>query len=141
MDDGEENGKQVRFSPKWVKQHRKKLGMSRRVYAQLLDVSPQTIMGWESGRTRPRRDALRQWRDMRVKGVRELRSILNGADGEGTSRGRTRRRKRRVARGATRRTTRRTTRRVVGRRKRAASARPRAKARVRRTRRARARRR
>jgi len=149
LDDDQEDGKQVRFSPAWVKKHRKKLGMSRRVYAQLLQVSPQTIMGWESGRTRPRRGALRLWRDMRVKGVRELRSMLNGGDGEGASRGRVRRRKRAASRGAGRRAatrgaargaTRRTIRRVVRRRKSAASARPRKKARVRRVR-ARARRR
>ena len=134
--DDEEGGKQVRFSPKWVKKHRKKLQMSRRVYAQLLDVSPQTIMGWESGRTRPRRGALRQWREMRTKGIRELRSLLNGASEEGASTGRrTRRRKkkavrRRAARGVARRAARKSTRRVVRRRKRAAaSTRPRTRAR------------
>ena len=135
-DIGEEDGKQVRFSPKWVKKHRKKLRMSRRLYAQLLQVSPQTIMGWESGRTRPRRGVLRQWREMRAKGVRELRSMLNGAVAEGASRGRAGRRRkgvrRRAARGTARRTIRRTTRRVVRRRKRTASTRPRAKARARR---------
>ncbi len=70
--------KQVRFSPSWVKRHRSKLGMSRRVYAKLLSVSPQTIMGWETGRTRPRRTALRTWRSIRGKGVRELRALVAG---------------------------------------------------------------
>ncbi|HKW50347.1 MAG TPA: hypothetical protein VJQ53_01300, partial [Candidatus Eisenbacteria bacterium] len=70
--------KQVRFSPAWVKRHRSKLGMSRRIYAKLLSVSPQTIMGWESGRTRPRRSALKTWRDIRGKGVRELRALVTG---------------------------------------------------------------
>lgn len=75
-DEEEEGGPQVRFSPKWVKKHRGKLGMSRFLYAQLVGVSPQTIMGWESGRTRPRRNALRTWRAIRAKGVRELRAML-----------------------------------------------------------------
>ena len=76
---GEEtDGKQVRFSPNWVKKHRRKLGLSRRLYAQLIGVSPQTIMGWEAGRTRPRRAALRTWRQMRAKGVRELKAALEG---------------------------------------------------------------
>ena len=70
--------KQVRFSPSWVKRHRSKLGMSRRIYAKLLSVSPQTIMGWETGRTRPRRTALRTWRSIRGKGVRELRALVAG---------------------------------------------------------------
>src|SRR5262249_8857399 len=48
-DEADEDGPQVRFSPKWVKKHRSKLGMSRLVYAQLIGVSPQTIMGWEAG--------------------------------------------------------------------------------------------
>jgi len=49
---------QIRFSPQWVKKHRKKLNMSRRVYAKLVGVSAQTIFGWETGRARPRRGAL-----------------------------------------------------------------------------------
>jgi len=140
--DEEEDGKQVRFSPRWVKKHRKKLQMSRRVYAQLLDVSPQTIMGWESGRTRPRRGALRKWREMRAKGIRELRSLLDGVQANGASPARRKRRRKkavrrgaargaaRTARRATRRAARGATRRVVRRRKRAAaSARPRTRAR------------
>ena len=74
----EGDAKQVRFSPAWVKRHRSKLGMSRRVYAKLLSVSPQTIMGWETGRTRPRRGALRTWRSIRGKGIRELRALVAG---------------------------------------------------------------
>ena len=74
----EDSGKQVRFSPAWVKRHRSKLGMSRRIYAKLLSVSPQTIMGWESGRTRPRRSALKTWREIRGKGVRELKALVTG---------------------------------------------------------------
>src|SRR6185295_17886561 len=81
----EDSAKQVRFSPAWVKRHRSKLGMSRRIYAKLLSVSPQTIMGWETGRTRPRRGALKTWRDLRGKGVRELRALVTG--GSTTKRG------------------------------------------------------
>ena len=75
---GEEEAKQVRFSPTWVKRHRSKLGMSRRIYAKLVGVSPQTIMGWESGRTRPRRSALRMWRGLREMGIRELKALVGG---------------------------------------------------------------
>lgn len=70
------SGRQIRFSPAWVKQHRGKLGMSRRVYSKLLGVSAQTILGWESGRTRPRRAALQAWRSLRERGARELKAMV-----------------------------------------------------------------
>ncbi len=100
-EDETEDGPQVRFSPKWVKKHRSKLGMSRLVYAQLIGVSPQTIMGWEAGRTRPRRGALKAWRAIRGKGVRELRAMLSegGEAPRGTKR-RVRRRLKRAVRRA-----------------------------------------
>ena len=69
---------QIRFSPKWVQKHRKKLKMSRRVYANLVGVSAQTIFGWETGRARPRRGALESWRRIRSMGKRELRGMTKG---------------------------------------------------------------
>jgi len=71
-------GSQIRFSPAWVTKHRKKLKMSRRVYAKLIGVSAQSIFGWESGRTRPRRGALESWRRIRGMGKRELTALLSG---------------------------------------------------------------
>jgi DNA-binding transcriptional regulator YiaG len=98
-DDGDdEGGTQVRFSPAWVKKHRSKLGMSRLLYAKLVGVSPQTIMGWEAGRTRPRPGALRAWRAIRGRGVRELRAMLANGSGGGASPVRKRRARRRLKR-------------------------------------------
>ena len=94
----DEGGTQVRFSPAWVKKHRSKLGMSRLLYAQLVGVSPQTIMGWEAGRTRPRPGALRAWRAIRGRGVRELRAMLANGSGGGASPVRKRRARRRLKR-------------------------------------------
>lgn len=75
---------QIRFSPAWVRKHRKKLNMSRRVYAKLVGVSAQSIFGWETGRSRPRRKALASWRRLRGMGVRELKALPGvGADGRG----------------------------------------------------------
>ncbi|HXF59327.1 MAG TPA: helix-turn-helix domain-containing protein [Candidatus Saccharimonadales bacterium] len=88
-------GPQIRFSPAWVKQHRKKLKMSRRVYAKLVGVSAQTIFGWETKRARPRRSALEAWRRIRGMGVRELKA-LQGAT-KGRKRGRPARKARRVS--------------------------------------------
>lgn len=100
----ESEGSQIRFSPAWVKRHRKKLKMSRRVYAKLVGVSAQSIFGWESGRTRPRRSALESWRRIRGMGVRELREM----PGVGRPDGRTRRaRARKRGKPATRRKARR----------------------------------
>ena len=113
-EDEDEDGPQVRFSPKWVKKHRSKLGMSRLVYAQLVGVSPQTIMGWEAGRTRPRRGALKAWRAIRAKGVRELRSML--AEGGEVSPGTKRRVRRRLKRAVRRARVRKAVRRVRVRR-------------------------
>ena len=78
---------QIRFSPAWVKQHRKKLKMSRRVYAKLIGVSAQSIFGWESGRTRPRRGALESWRRIRGMGKRELTSLIGSEGKDGRKRG------------------------------------------------------
>jgi len=72
----EGDGKQIRFSPVWVKSHRKKLSLSRRLYAKLVGVSAQTIMLWETGKSRPRRGALATWRAVRGKGRRELKAAL-----------------------------------------------------------------
>ena len=89
-------GSQIRFSPAWVKRHRKKLKMSRRQYAKLIGVSAQSIFGWETERSRPRRAALETWRRIRGMGVRELKA-LSGADADkrGSKRGRPAMKKRR----------------------------------------------
>jgi len=73
------DGPQIRFSAQWVRKHRKKLGMSRRIYAKLIGVSAQTIFGWESGGTRPRREALETWRRIRGMGTLEVRAMLAAA--------------------------------------------------------------
>jgi DNA-binding transcriptional regulator YiaG len=106
-EEDEEGGKQVRFSSSWVRAHRKKLGMSRQLYARLVGVSAQTIMGWEAGRTRPRRGALRTWRSIRGKGVRELRAMLDRGEGAAAGSGRGSRGRRRAGRKAGRKVARR----------------------------------
>jgi hypothetical protein len=61
-------------------------------------VSPQTIRGWDAGRTRPRPGALRAWRAIRGRGVRELRAMLANGSGDGASPVRKRRARRRLKR-------------------------------------------
>jgi len=103
---------QIRFSPAWVKRHRKKLNMSRRVYAKLVGVSAQSIFGWESGRTRPRRTALQSWRRIRGMGKRELKALIGSESTDRRRRG-ARGKKRPAKRGRARTTSRPRTRRTA----------------------------
>lgn len=61
----------VRFSPKWVRTHREKLGLSQADYAAVVGVSALTIYNWESGKTRPRARQLAAWAAVRALGKRE----------------------------------------------------------------------
>ena len=58
----------VRFSPRWVKIHREKIGLSAADYGKLVGVSGLTIYNWESGKARPRPNLLPA-----LAGVRALR--------------------------------------------------------------------
>ena len=91
--EGAGGGRQIRFSPAWVKSHRKKLALSRRLYARLVGVSAQTIMLWETGKSRPRRGALATWRAVRGKGQRELKASLVEAPRRGRKAGAGRKRR------------------------------------------------
>ena len=65
------DSERVRFSPKWVKADRKRLGLSARDYARLVGVSTLTIYNWEHGKTKPRAQQLSQWAKVRGLGKRE----------------------------------------------------------------------
>jgi DNA-binding transcriptional regulator YiaG len=47
-------GDEIRFSPKWLKSHRAKLGLSAEKYAKLIGVSPLSVYHWENGKSTPR---------------------------------------------------------------------------------------
>jgi DNA-binding transcriptional regulator YiaG len=53
-----EQSDEVRFSPRWVKAHRNKLGLSALDYGKLIGVSGLTVYNWESGKSRPRESLL-----------------------------------------------------------------------------------
>jgi DNA-binding transcriptional regulator YiaG len=44
----------VRFSPRWIKAHRARLGLSAQDYGKLIGVSTLTVYNWEAGKARPR---------------------------------------------------------------------------------------
>jgi DNA-binding transcriptional regulator YiaG len=63
--------KAVRFSPKWVKADRQRLGLSAKDYGALVGVSSLTIYSWESGKSKPRTKRLAAWAEVRGIGKRE----------------------------------------------------------------------
>lgn len=66
----------VRFSPKGLRSHREKLGISAADYASLVGVSAQTIYLWEREQTKPRRSQFPALVAARKLGVREAQRRL-----------------------------------------------------------------
>lgn len=61
----------TRFSPVWLKAHRRKLGLSAADYARLVGVSSLTIYNWEHGRSKPQRKQMAALAAVRELGKRE----------------------------------------------------------------------
>lgn len=70
-----------RFSPKWLKAHRNKLGLSAREYALLVGVSTLTIYNWESGKSKPQAAKLEALAAVRGMGKREAHKRLDELEG------------------------------------------------------------
>lgn len=71
-----DQGKAVRFSPKWVRADRKRLGLSAKDYARLVGVSSLTIYNWEHGKSKPNAERLAAWAEIRGIGKREAQRRL-----------------------------------------------------------------
>ncbi len=67
----EDRSEGVRFSPRWLKLHREKIGLSAADYGKLVGVSSLTIYNWESGKARPRPKLLPALAAVRGLGKRE----------------------------------------------------------------------
>ncbi len=61
----------VRFSARWLKVHRERLGISAADYGKLVGVSSLTIYNWESGKSKPRQQGLAALATVRGLGKRE----------------------------------------------------------------------
>ncbi len=61
----------ARFSPRWVKANREKLGLSAADYGELVGVHAMTIYNWEHGRSKPRKEQLAALVSVRKLGRRE----------------------------------------------------------------------
>ena len=66
----------VRYSPKGLITHRKKLGLSAADYAKLVGVSSLTIYNWEKEASRPRNEQLAKLVAVRGMGKREALARL-----------------------------------------------------------------
>jgi DNA-binding transcriptional regulator YiaG len=66
----------VRFSPKWLKADRKRLGLSAKDYGRLVGVAALTIYNWEGGKSKPRARQLASWAKVRGIGKREAQRRL-----------------------------------------------------------------
>lgn len=60
-----------RFSPKWLKSHRARIGLSASDYARLIGVTALTIYNWESGKGKPTKARLAALVSVRKIGRRE----------------------------------------------------------------------
>ena len=67
----------MRFSPRSVRSHRKRLKLSAEEYAKLVGVSMQTIYHWEQGKSRPRKSQLAALVTARALGRREALKRLD----------------------------------------------------------------
>ncbi len=61
----------VRFSPRWVKADRERLGLSAKDYGLLVGVAGITIYNWEKAKSKPRDKQLAAWAAVRGIGKRE----------------------------------------------------------------------
>ena len=75
----------IRFSPKSIRTHRKRLGLSAENYAKILGVSMQTVYHWDQGKSRPRQAQLQRLAAVRQMGKREARKRLAMANTTSTS--------------------------------------------------------
>lgn len=66
----------IRFSAKGLASQRKRLGLSVAATAKLLDVSAQSVINWESGKTRPRDSQLAAIAALRKMGKKEAAARL-----------------------------------------------------------------
>ena len=68
-----------RIAADTVRALRSRLAMTRLQFAKVLDVSPGSIFGWESGRTAPRGKNVARILELKKMGVRKARAKASGA--------------------------------------------------------------
>ena len=71
----------VRFSARWLKAHRQRLGLSAVDYGRLVGVAALTIYKWEGGKSKPRKEGMAALAAVRGLGRREALKRLAVLDG------------------------------------------------------------
>ena len=66
-----ESAEGIRFSPRWLKGNRERLGISAADYGTLVGVSSLTIYNWEGGKAKPSKNKLAALAAVRGLGKRE----------------------------------------------------------------------
>ena len=61
-----------RFSAKWLRSHRERLGVSAEDYGKMVGVSGKTVYNWEQGKSKPLRKQLTGLVSVRGLGKREV---------------------------------------------------------------------
>ncbi len=64
------------FTGPRLKSLRRKLGLSQRDLAKLIDVTPWAIVSWEKGRFSPRKDRITKLSELASKSKEEVRTLL-----------------------------------------------------------------
>jgi helix-turn-helix protein len=72
---GGRRGRGARLSAEDIRSLRARLGMTREQFARVVQVSPGSIFGWETGRTIPRGRSMSRVLDVRKMGVRKARAL------------------------------------------------------------------
>ena len=70
-----------RFSPRGLKTHRQKVGLSAADYGKLVGVTAQTVYNWEQGKSKPRDEQLAALVAVRDLGKREALKRLELLEG------------------------------------------------------------
>ena len=68
--------KQIRISPDTIKKHRKRLNLSQAQLGKILNVSTNTVLRWEAGKSKPRSKHLPGLDQLRSISMRELKKQL-----------------------------------------------------------------
>lgn len=72
----EEEIKKSRITPKYISNIRKKLGLTKNEMAAVLEINPNSIYLWETGRATPRNETKAKLIQLREMGKKEVKALL-----------------------------------------------------------------
>jgi len=75
--DSDSSSTKIRFVAKGLRSHRSRLGLSAGDFGKLVGVTANSVYGWESGKTTPRKEQLAKIAALRTVGKREAEKRLD----------------------------------------------------------------